>query len=144
MTQCCRYNQDQSPQLSPGQRVNASPQWTAVACHRVRRGHKGKAFYFISTCVYIHLSVDISLSGAVGRKKTLERIGILPSRFHCKRAQFADQHYSLQSGETNTIPTVSQVIKFNLAHLSVPGLQLSAPSQNAEWEGGIGWAAGET
>ena len=37
-------------------------QWTAVACHCAGPDtgeHKGASFYFISTCVHIHLSGDI-------------------------------------------------------------------------------------
>ncbi len=123
--------------------MNAGLQWTAAACQCAGPDtgeHRGASFYFISTCVYIHLSGDIYIrqSRSEGGKKTKNphregevtilnirqtvKITSLLLRFDGKLLNSPDRRHFSHSAEANAIRPVNQAIKFNLAHLSTPGL----------------------
>lgn len=131
--------------------VNTGLQWTAVACQCAGPDtgeHKGASFYFISTCVHIHLSGDIYIR--LRRSEVVVVVGggqfknphwgsvVAVLNIYDKplkswacfqdltALKSPDGCHSSHSVEANAIRPVNQAIKFNLAHLSTPGLPTEA------------------
>lgn len=126
--------------------MNAGLQWTAVACQWAGPDtgeHKGASFSFISTSTSICQVTQISDLAEVKGGKSLKnphggvvvailniwqtvKIMSVLSRFDGKPLKSPDWRHSSHSAGANAIRPVNQAIKFNLAHLSTPGLPTEA------------------